>query len=145
MTPRRMAAIHDAAMQVPRPWSEAEFAALLTDPGTLVATAGASFALGRVVLNEAELLTLATDPGHRRRGLARTALMRFHAAVATAGARRVILEVAQTNAPARALYAAAGYVQTGQRPRYYAFPGAAPVDALVLTLSLGPASGMTPE
>jgi ribosomal-protein-alanine N-acetyltransferase len=51
---------------------------------------------------------------------------------AAAGAEEMILEVAATNAAARALYAGLGYLPAGRRPRYYTRPAAPPVDALVL-------------
>ncbi len=55
---------------------------------------------------------------------------------AAAGAGEMILEVAVTNGPARALYDALGYTAEGRRPRYYARPTAPPVDALVLRKGL---------
>ncbi len=52
----------------------------------------------------------------------------------TAGAVTMFLEVASTNTPARALYAAAGFVRVGRRAHYYAHGG----DALVLRADLIP-------
>ena len=52
-------------------------------------------------------------------------------AMRAAGAAEAYLEVAETNAAARALYARAGWREVGRRPRYY---GAA--DALILAKSL---------
>jgi GNAT superfamily N-acetyltransferase len=74
-----MAALHAAAMTVPRPWTEAEFAALLSTPGTFATGDATAFALGRAILDEAELLTIATHPGRRRRGLGRACLAAFEA------------------------------------------------------------------
>jgi [ribosomal protein S18]-alanine N-acetyltransferase len=99
-----MAALHAAAMTTPPPWSEAEFAALLAAPGTFAMGDARAFALGRVVLDEAELLTLATHPLNRRTGLARAALAAFESAARTRGAATALLEVAADNAPAIALY-----------------------------------------
>jgi ribosomal-protein-alanine N-acetyltransferase len=136
MTPAAMAALHAAAMQVPRAWSAAEIAALVATPGAVVATVPQGFALGRVVLDEGELLTLAVHPDHRRRGAGTACLLAFHRAAGAAGAAAVHLEVDDTNAAARRLYAAAGYVQTGRRPAYYTRPGAAATDALILSCRL---------
>lgn len=52
------------------------------------------------------------------------------------GATRAFLEVAATNSPARALYAAEGWEQVGQRPRYYTAPDGSRPDALVLARDL---------
>ena len=68
----------------------------------------------------------------RRRGLAILLVRDFEARAAGRGAEECLLEVAETNAPARALYAGLGYVPAGRRPGYYRRPGAPPVDALVL-------------
>ena len=134
-----LAALHATAFtDTPRPWTAAEIAALLAQPGTLLAEAPRAFALGRVAGPEAELLTLAVHPDARRRGLARALVGRIEAMAAAAGAEEIFLEVAATNAAARALYAGLGYAQTGRRPRYYARPAAPPVDALVLRKRLAP-------
>ncbi|NCO20662.1 MAG: GNAT family N-acetyltransferase [Rhodobacterales bacterium] len=138
MTPAEMAAIHAAAMSTPRPWSGGEFAALLALPGTFATDiVPHAFALGRVTLDEAELLTLATHPDHRRLGLARAHLAAFHHRAAACGAARAFLEVAADNAPARALYDAAGYTTAGTRRGYYTGANGAAVDALVMVRWLG--------
>ncbi len=121
-----------------RGWSAAEFAALLDSPHCCLCAGPRGFALSRVIAGEAELLTLATDPDHRRQGVAARLLHDVEAAGARRGAQRQFLEVAADNAVARALYAAAGYRQTGRRAGYYARSGSAPVDALVLTKDLEP-------
>jgi ribosomal-protein-alanine N-acetyltransferase len=138
MTPAALAALHARCFETPRPWSAAEFAALLGQPGVLLETAAAGFALGRVASDEAELLTLAVDPTRRRGGHGRALLAAFEAAARARGAARVFLEVAETNAPARALYAAAGYAEAGRRRGYYRAPGGAAADAIVLARRLGP-------
>ena len=133
MTPEALAALHATAFtDTPRPWSAAEFAALLALPGTLVLDRPDGFALGRVAGPEAELLTLAVHPGARRRGLATRLVAAFEAEAARRGAEECLLEVAETNAPGRALYAGLGYLPVGRRPGYYHPAGKPPVDALVL-------------
>lgn len=136
MTPAEMAALHAAAMTVPRPWTAAEFDALLAHPGTFVTGDATAFAMGRVVLDEAELLTIATHPAHRRRGLGRARLAAFEAEARTRGARAALLEVAADNAAAVALYHGAGYSRTGLRRRYYRPEKGPAVDALVLAKPL---------
>lgn len=136
MTPEALARLHARAFINPRPWTAQEFADLLTSPHVFVTGDTRAFALGRVIADEAELLTIATDPGHRRAGLARTTLNAFHQTACARGATTVFLDVAADNTPARALYAAAGYDQTGLRKGYYRNPTGAVVDALMLSRDL---------
>ncbi|SDE34798.1 GNAT family N-acetyltransferase [Limimaricola pyoseonensis] len=117
-------------------WSAAEFAELLAAPGAVLSGDADSFVLGRVTLDEAEIVTLATRPELRRQGRAARALDAFHAAAQAKGAERVFLEVAEDNAAARALYDRAGYAAAGRRPGYYARPGRPPVAALILRRDL---------
>ena len=90
----------------------------------------------RIVADEAEVLTIATDPAKRRQGLARAALKDAENAAALAGAREIFLEVAEDNLPAQTLYKAENYHQVGRRPGYYLPKNAAPVAALVLRKDL---------
>jgi len=117
MTPKTMAALHARCFTTPRPWREAELEATLATPGTLVIADGPGFAIARVAGEDAELLTIAIDPPQQGRGLGRALLSRIEDAAREAGAARMILEVSAANGVARALYAAAGYTEIGQRPR----------------------------
>ncbi|HEY9037579.1 MAG TPA: GNAT family N-acetyltransferase [Roseovarius sp.] len=119
-----------------RGWSAEEFADLLASPLTCLSAAPHGFALSRVIADEAELLTLATDPDHRRQGVATALLIAIEAEVAARGAARHFLEVAADNGGAHALYARAGYVQTGRRAGYYARPNGTSVDALLMEKAL---------
>jgi [ribosomal protein S18]-alanine N-acetyltransferase len=134
MRPSELASLHAAAFTSPPPWSEAAFASLLVDPAvTLLATPDArGFLIGRQVADEAEILTLATHPEVRRRGLARALVVQFLEAARAGGATRVHLEVAEDNAAARALYAACGFAETGRRPAYYRDAAGRPGAALLL-------------
>ncbi|WP_296423398.1 GNAT family N-acetyltransferase [Yoonia sp.] len=136
MTPDVLAAVHAKAFSTTRAWTAVEMAALLAQPGTLAMGDDRAFIMMRVTLDEAEVLTLATDPAHRRHGLARAALTMGERAAKHAGATQVFLEVAEDNTAARALYAHAGYVQVGRRPGYYLPKDGGPVAALVLRKQL---------
>ncbi len=136
MTPQALAATHAAAFTTERPWTAEEFAALLTQPTTLLTGTADSFVLGRVILDEAEILTLATAPAARRQGLARTALTAFLTAAQARGATRAFLDVAEDNTPARALYAAAGFTQIGRRVGYYTAPDGTRTAAIVMARDL---------
>ncbi len=136
MTPEALARIHAQAFSSTRAWSAAEFRSLLDQPGMVLTGDDRAFALLRVTLDEAEVLSVATAPEHRRKGLARAVLAQAETAVQTLGAAVIFLEVAEDNDAARALYAQAGYAQIGRRPGYYLPKDAAPVAALVLRKAL---------
>jgi ribosomal-protein-alanine N-acetyltransferase len=138
MTPETLAATHAAAFTEDRPWTAQEFADLLTQPTTILLGDARSFLLARVILDEAEILTLATHPTHRRQGLARVALAEFLALSLTKGAARAFLDVAEDNAPARALYAGAGFTEIARRPAYYTTTDGSRIAALVLARDLAP-------
>ena len=70
MRPEALAALHAAAFAPARSWSAAEFDSFLADPACLLVARPEGFALARVTLDEAELLTIATDPARRRQGVA---------------------------------------------------------------------------
>lgn len=135
MTPEALSSLHAAAFAPERPWSAGEFAGLLASPGALLLGDGRAALLARVTLDEAEVLTLATSPLHRRQGLARGLLLGFHQEAARRGATRAVLEVAEGNAAARTLYRGAGYEAVGRRPAYYDRAGAADA-ALILARPL---------
>lgn len=81
----------------------------------------------RVDALELQLLQLAVCPSARRRGVGRALVQR---AVAEAGDdARIVLEVADTNEAAKALYTGEGFVVNGRRRAYY--PDGA--DALLMT------------
>lgn len=127
-----LAATHARAFTATRPWSSVEFSSLLASPGAILAGDTTAFALGRVTLDEAEILTLATDPAHQCMGKGRAVLAQFEALAKAAGATAVYLEVAADNTAALPLYATAGYAEVGRRPHYYATPAGTPIAALVL-------------
>lgn len=133
MTPDVLAALHAQCFDdAPRPWSAREFDDLLAQPQTFLLTRPHGFLLARVILDEAELLTLGVAPDARRLGLGRDLTAEFAATSRQRGAASAFLEVAADNTPARALYAALGWQQAGIRRGYYR-PG---LDAIVMRLDL---------
>lgn len=128
-----LAAIHGAAFPPGERWGADAMALQLALPGAFgwLDPAG-GLVLARIAADEAEVLTLAVLPGLRGRGIGRALLDRAMATAAGRGAGAMFLEVGEGNAPARALYAAAGFAEVGRRRRYYR--GGA--DALVLRCDL---------
>ncbi len=136
MTPDTLATLHARAFTRSRPWSAQEFTDLLASPHVFLCTTSHGFALGRAIADEAELLTLATDPAHRRQGEARACLKAFEAQARTRGAARAFLEVDAENHAARELYRSAGYALEATRPNYYTLPDGTRADALVFSKPL---------
>ncbi len=81
--------------------------------------------------DEGEILNLAVAPAGRRNGLGRALVQHILEALTARGVRQVYLEVRESNAPARALYAAHGFKEVARRTQYYRRPVE---DAIVLRL-----------
>ena len=121
------------------PWSSASFRASLAEERVLfvVAESPSAGLLGYVVawctVDEAELANLAVIPSARGAGVGKAlvgAALRYGE---ERGCVCMYLEVRESNAAARAVYAARGFEQVGRRRRYYREPIE---DALVLRASL---------
>lgn len=135
MNPDQLAAIHGAAFTDSRGWSASEFNALLQSDLCFLVCEESGFALGRVIADEAELLTIATLPEAQGKGIGRRCLAAFQSEAEKRGAVTAFLEVAEDNTPAISLYESAGWETSGRRPKYYARSGRNPVDALLMTKS----------
>ena len=118
MTPAEMAQLHRAEPTGQRAWSEAEFSAMLSASNALSVTCDAGFAVGQVILDEAELFLIMTKPEHRKQGVGHRILATFELRALQNNIRRIILEVAYSNVAARALYTSNGYQQIAVRKNY---------------------------
>lgn len=114
-----------AGPQADRSYVVAEDAA-----GRLLGYAGLWFGDGS---GNADLLTIATVPAARRRGLARAMLTELVEVARGHGCRAVLLEVRASNEAAQRLYAGHGFRALGVRRRYYVAPVE---DAVVMRLDL---------
>lgn len=141
MTPAELARIHAASFTTPRPWSEPELAGFLSDPLCDLIEGEGGFALIRTIAGEAELLTLAVHPDHRRNGRGKAILLQALTQARNRAAEQIFLEVAADNQPAIRLYEIAGFAHTGQRPHYYRKPDGTRVDACLMALSLQASHG----
>ena len=128
--------IHAECFTTPRPWSQAEFDSLIADKTVFVSGDNIGFVMGRVIVDEAELLTIAVRPSARRTGQGRALLSAFIDTARARGAAMAFLEVAVDNTPAISLYKSAGFVESGRRPRYYKRPDGTAIDALVMQIHL---------
>jgi ribosomal-protein-alanine N-acetyltransferase len=113
-------------------WSELagrprrDYVVATTSDGTIAGYAGLDLS-GDV----ADVMTIATSPGHQGRGTGRLLLAELVRRATAHGADAVLLEVRADNDAARRLYDRAGFEVISVRRRYYQ-PG--DVDALVMRL-----------
>lgn len=133
-----LARAHAAGFE--HPWSAAEMADSLTQPGVFGYVAeGAGdpgFVLCRTAADEAEILTITVPPAQRRLGVGRALMSAAIGAARVMGAASLFLEVAVDNQPAIGLYEGLGFARAGVRKGYYRRPGSGSADALVMRLDL---------
>lgn len=144
--------IHAASF--PAPWSADEQAALNEAPGVATFVVRRGNAMGtrrsigfitvRRAGEEAEILTMAVLPRHRRSGVGRMLLEAALRHLYTERAFDVFLEVDPQNAAALALYRHVGFETVGERPHYYTARGddAPRQHALTMRLRLAPAAAV---
>lgn len=136
MTTDELAALHAKCFTEPRPWLAEEFHELLNTNTCFICCNTHGFAIGRVAGPEVELLTIAVDPDHRRKGIAHDLMAAFELQAKEKGAEDAFLEVAEDNQAAIALYQRFEYVPKGKRKGYYASPTGPRITALVMGKTL---------
>jgi ribosomal-protein-alanine N-acetyltransferase len=123
------------------PWSARDFReCVASEVVFLVATDSgdvAGYVIAQDAADEGEILNLAVATDRQRRGVGRQLVERALGTLGDRGVERVFLEVRQSNAAARALYASLGFGEVGRRARYYRRPVE---DAIVLRAAI-PADG----
>jgi len=72
-----------------------------------------------MILDEAHIATIATEAGHRRKGIGRKLLEKALELAEEEGADRAFLEVRAGNEAAQAMYRGMGFVEDGRRKSYY--------------------------
>lgn len=122
-------------------WSAGELLALVDQAGVFVFLAEsngrpAGFVLVRLVLDEAELITIAVVPSSRNRGVGRALLGHLVHFLKTQGVNRLFLEVRDGNQNAICMYQSFGFQMIGRRPAYYQTLGGNRKDALCFALIL---------
>lgn len=116
------------------PWSAGAFRAVLGRPDSVVLVADvdgrvAGYAVAWFRDGEGELGDLAVRRELRRRGIGRELVRRVQEEAVRRDATGLFLQVRESNAPARELYADAGFRPAGRREGYYRAPAE---DALVM-------------
>lgn len=131
----RLATIHQNTFE--KPWGPDELESLLALPGTTaLLAADKAFILYRLAADEAEILTLATEPAARQKGLATALVKAAITRLRAEGAKSLFLEVATDNHHAQVLYRKLGFKQAGRRRSYYERQQGPARDADILRLSL---------
>jgi len=123
-------------LSFPSPWTRAMYEEELRQPETafvLVLRTAAALVAGycsyRLVADELQINNVAVRPECRMLGAGRALVEAALEHGRGAGARTALLEVRASNVAAQRLYASLGFIQVGERLRYYAQPEE---DALVL-------------
>ncbi len=83
-----------------------------------------------MMVDEAHVTTFSVHPDWRRQSIGRQLLLNLAELASTIGARRLTLEVRESNEQAQALYRSFGFDIVGRRAGYYTDDGE---DALVMT------------
>lgn len=140
---RAIATLH--ASLFPTAWDSDAIQALIEHPASLALIAVrpgrelVGFIIAQIAADEAEILTIGVAPDRQRGGIGRQLVEGVARAATRSEARRLFLDVAAGNAPARALYAACAFVEIGRRKAYYTLPEGARDDALQLARDLAAA------
>ncbi|WP_084582790.1 GNAT family N-acetyltransferase [Sphingomonas azotifigens] len=121
-------------------WTQPQCMGMMALSGVwlLVASIGGhdcGFAMARAMLDEAELLLLATSPAARGRGVGGALLRAVIAESGNRGATKLHLEVRSGNGAIR-LYHGAGFEKVGERRGYYRGINGQSFDALTLARAL---------
>lgn len=119
MSAQDLAATHAAAFQNARGWSAAELTQLLAQDTTLLIGNAASFIIASIVLDEAEILTVATHPENQRQGRTQANFAELERQLTERSVTRIFLEVAADNQPAVTLYTQLGFAKIATRSGYY--------------------------
>lgn len=119
-----------------RIWLPDEFQSLLAQDTIDVLGNAEAFLIYRHLGDEAEVITLAIHPKFRRQGRAAALLSALVDKTKQAGAKKIVLEVAEDNDAARALYDTFGFVTLHSRKGYFRHRNRPSVDALLMALAL---------
>ena len=116
------------------PWSEKSVASELDNRWALWLVAVeeervAGYIGSQTSIDETDVMNVAVHPDFRRRGIAKSLIIRLVEELKTRGSHALMLEVRASNAPAIALYEKLGFSQVGCRKNYYRNPKE---DALIL-------------
>ena len=136
MTPEEMAKLHSNSEANHRIWNAHEFAQILSLEGVFAECHEHGFALARVIDSEAELLLLVTHKMKQKTGLATNCLLKIEKKIVKNGARKLTLEVSESNKNAIQLYKKLNYKNISVRKSYSRDKNGKFEDALVMQKNL---------
>jgi ribosomal-protein-alanine N-acetyltransferase len=129
------------ALVYPFPWSRNNFVDTLAAGYTTWTLNGSEgellgYCIAMRGVEELHLLNITIAPAARRRGHARRVLAELVRLCRQEGARRLWLEVRESNAEARATYVRLGFGHVAVRKGYYPAPEGRREDAVVMSLAI---------
>ncbi len=101
-----------------RPWSADDFCDL-KQSGCEIIMSENGFVVYRIAVDEAEIITIGVNPEMRRNGIASAMIGIIEKNLKNQGVKKIFLEVALNNEPAKKLYESMGFKVVGSRPKYY--------------------------
>lgn len=122
-------------------WSIETIFEMIAQPGVITIVAQGvmdgeetpvGFLVLRLVLDEAEILTIGVLPKARRLGVARFMMSEATELLRQKRCLSLFLEVATSNLAAQSLYRGLGFTEVGRRAGYYLYSNGVSEDALVL-------------
>lgn len=101
-----------------KPWSADDFREL-QNSGCEIIMSQNGFIVYRIVLDEAEIITIGVNPEMRRQGIASAMIGIIEKSIKNQGVKKLFLEVASNNVAGKKLYENCGFLPVGLRPKYY--------------------------
>ncbi len=121
-------------------FSNENYLCLVAHPPKASKSKPSGFVLVRSVLEEAEIITIATKPSARRKGIARQLMQATIRNLEFDRKTKLFLEVDEANHAAIKLYKSLGFIKVGEREGYYSNTSSQSgkkSTALVMQLELG--------
>lgn len=131
-----LAQIHAKVFETP--WSAESFAVELAKPTTrAIASLGSEdeivgFVLAQYTGDTAEILTIATTIHAQKQGVGAALVKELEMQLTARGISELLLDVADDNTAALALYEKTGFVRQNRRKAYYKRKNGPPVDAILM-------------
>ncbi len=107
-------------------WQPSDYAKIFETKRALIVAEFQTLVVGFVVAHdiagEWELENIAVTPAYRQNGVGKRLVLALIDEARTSNAISILLEVRESNFPARKLYERCGFQQYGRRPSYYVNP-----------------------
>lgn len=100
-------------------WSEQDFSQMLSTGDYFGFICDEGFIIGRKIIDEAEIFSIAVLPKFRARGIGSALIKNFHEKAKQMELKKIFLEVNANNTIAQRLYLSNGYEQISVRHNYY--------------------------